>query len=610
MSVAMNQSLSPTKLETVQQMSPSHYPDKRSYVAAYKRMVQMVLETPDDRAKLQKYLKEFHDTYIVEDLIENLKNLLNAPKRRQLYYAIRPLVPSRLRQEYNSLLPHVPTNERKVVNIKQTGGAGFGFTIRGGREFGCGIFVSSVLPSSKAAQNGLKPGDEIVRVNGLTLCQATNEEVVNLIKLKKTLLLTCKSVGMIPDQSPTTGEITWMTVVRDNKKHHTSSSRLATQGPIVKCARRVQVNMDGSTVLGASIKTSADSHSGVHIVDITPNSVAHNAGLKVGDEILEVNGQSLQSISHQDAIKMLKSSDTLMLTVRVEESFHRGQLHHQFANPPADFELKPNDFDVDAELLLSGGGDSLNQSGTGFVLRARENPHAAERAKRAEEVARNKNTARLSLLDMEIQQDKGGAHMASSVAWGYGPAIAMPTLVGMMGGTEESDMGPDGQQESNLLWPANDPDNRRSTVMPPSLSNVFQGQASHGQQQLLSPSSPPHILPKPPPPPPAPKPSRPRSPPPRPPSPSPPIHRRELAGYQFPVEEDDEQSPKHQPPNLSKQPTASALKKSSHNSPLKVKKKTPAFRERVEIINVDDGNGRGSSDNLTDFVHPQQHGVQ
>ena len=32
-----------------------------------------------------------------------------------------------------------------------------------------------------------------------------------------------------------------------------------------------------------------------------------------------MNGQSLQNISHQDAIKMLKSSDTLMLTVRVEE---------------------------------------------------------------------------------------------------------------------------------------------------------------------------------------------------------------------------------------------------------------------------------------------------
>ena len=69
-----------------------------------------------------------------------------------------------------------------------------------------------------------QPGDEIVRVNGLTLSHATHEEVVNLVKLKKTLLLTCKckifnhsipvlcgtitfqfftpspGVGMIPDQ--------------------------------------------------------------------------------------------------------------------------------------------------------------------------------------------------------------------------------------------------------------------------------------------------------------------------------------------------------------------------------------------------------------------------
>ena len=41
---------------------------------------------------------------------------------------------------------------------------------------------------------------------------------------------------------------------------------------------------------------------------------------------------------------------------------------------------------------------------------------------------------------MDIEQDKGGAGIASSVAWGYGPAHAMPTLMGMMGdqqGTSE-----------------------------------------------------------------------------------------------------------------------------------------------------------------------------
>ena len=41
--------------------------------------------------------------------------------------------------------------------------------------------------------------------------------------------------------------------------------------------------------------------------------------IQVGDEILDVNGQSLLNVPHQEAIKMLKSSDTLMLTVRVEE---------------------------------------------------------------------------------------------------------------------------------------------------------------------------------------------------------------------------------------------------------------------------------------------------
>ena len=46
--------------------------------------------------------------------------------------------------------------------------------------------------------------------------------------------------------------------------------------------------------------------------------------------------------------------------------------------------------------------------------------------------------ARLSILDMDIEQDKGGANIASSVAWGYGPAHAMPTLMGMMGGQEET----------------------------------------------------------------------------------------------------------------------------------------------------------------------------
>lgn len=37
---------------------------------------------------------------------------------------------------------------------------------------------------------------------------------------------------------------------------------------------------------------------------------------QIGDEIVEVNGQSLVNVPHREAIKMLKSSQSLMLTIR------------------------------------------------------------------------------------------------------------------------------------------------------------------------------------------------------------------------------------------------------------------------------------------------------
>ena len=42
----------------------------------------------------------------------------------------------------------------------------------------------------------MQVGDEVLRVNGLTLVDAIHEEVVNLIKLKKTLTLTVRGMDV------------------------------------------------------------------------------------------------------------------------------------------------------------------------------------------------------------------------------------------------------------------------------------------------------------------------------------------------------------------------------------------------------------------------------
>ena len=69
---------------------------------------------------------------------------------------LRPLIPARMRAEYNSLLPSIPNYEQKVYHIKRKGSEPLGITVRGGFEFGCGVFVSSVQPSSRGLQAGLK----------------------------------------------------------------------------------------------------------------------------------------------------------------------------------------------------------------------------------------------------------------------------------------------------------------------------------------------------------------------------------------------------------------------------------------------------------------------
>ncbi|XP_065186588.1 uncharacterized protein LOC135817348 [Sycon ciliatum] len=67
-----------------------------------------------------------------------------------------------------------------TVNIERDGGE-LGFSVKGGREHGIGILVSSVDPRG-IAHSLLEVGDEILYVNGLRLCDMTHGEAVQIIR--------------------------------------------------------------------------------------------------------------------------------------------------------------------------------------------------------------------------------------------------------------------------------------------------------------------------------------------------------------------------------------------------------------------------------------------
>lgn len=73
-------------------------------------------------------------------------------------------------------------NEVKLIQLKHSGDAekGFGFTIRGGADFGIGVYVLDVDKEGHAAKYGLLPGDLIMEVNDVSFEKITHGEAAQV----------------------------------------------------------------------------------------------------------------------------------------------------------------------------------------------------------------------------------------------------------------------------------------------------------------------------------------------------------------------------------------------------------------------------------------------
>ncbi|KAK3714538.1 hypothetical protein QZH41_003883 [Actinostola sp. cb2023] len=102
-------------------------------------------------------------------------------------------------------------DERRVNLVVESTPAGFiGFTLRGGAEYGLGIYVSGVDVGSLAEQSGFRVGDQILDVNGKNFENVKHKEAVDFIKSNKHIIVTLKAVGKLPEAKHYTSEISWI----------------------------------------------------------------------------------------------------------------------------------------------------------------------------------------------------------------------------------------------------------------------------------------------------------------------------------------------------------------------------------------------------------------
>ncbi|XP_013128196.1 par-3 family cell polarity regulator alpha, b isoform X4 [Oreochromis niloticus] len=222
---------------------------------------------------------------------------------------------------------------RLSIQLKK-GPEGLGFSITS-RDVPIGgsapIYVKNILPRGAAIQDGrLKAGDRLLEVNGVDLNGRTQEEVVSLLRATPMggavgLLVLRQEDAFLPREVNAEPQ---MQIPRDLHprqpvtagKHHWLIEKteedelvLTPDGTREFLTFEIPLSDSGSAGLGVSVKgnRSKENHAdlGIFVKSIINGGAACKDGrLRVNDQLIAVNGESLLGKTNQDAMETLRKS--------------------------------------------------------------------------------------------------------------------------------------------------------------------------------------------------------------------------------------------------------------------------------------------------------------
>ncbi|XP_039394606.1 harmonin isoform X1 [Mauremys reevesii] len=290
---------------------------ERKVAREFRHKVDLLIDNEAEKDYLYDVLRMYHQSMNLPVLVGDLKLVINEPSRLPLFDAIRPLIPLKHQVEYDQLTPK-RSRKLKEVRLDRLHPEGLGISVRGGLEFTCGLFISQLIKGGQADSVGLQIGDEIVRINGYSISSCTHEEVINLIRTKKIVSIKVRHVGMIPVKSSPDEPLKWQFVdqfVSDSGEGKGSIAGLASSGGRDNKEKKVFISLIGSKGMGCSISSGPTQKPGIFISNIKPGSLSAEVGLEIGDQIVEVNGVDFSNVDHKEAVRVLKSSRTLTISV-------------------------------------------------------------------------------------------------------------------------------------------------------------------------------------------------------------------------------------------------------------------------------------------------------
>uniref|UniRef100_A0A673ZVD2 Par-3 family cell polarity regulator n=1 Tax=Salmo trutta TaxID=8032 RepID=A0A673ZVD2_SALTR len=214
------------------------------------------------------------------------------------------------------------TGRRLNIQLKK-GPEGLGFSITS-RDVPIGgsapIYVKNILARGAAIQDGrLKAGDQLQEVNGVDLNGRSQEEVVALLRVTPmggtvSLLVLRQEDSYLPREALNT-EVALMMSREEmySPKSEEEDLVLTPDGTREFLTFEIPLSDSGSAGLGVSVKgnRSKENHAdlGIFVKSIINGGAACKDGrLRVNDQLIAVNGESLLGTPNQDAMEMLRLS--------------------------------------------------------------------------------------------------------------------------------------------------------------------------------------------------------------------------------------------------------------------------------------------------------------
>uniref|UniRef100_A0A669E6V6 PDZ domain-containing protein 7 n=1 Tax=Oreochromis niloticus TaxID=8128 RepID=A0A669E6V6_ORENI len=201
-----------------------------------------------------------------------------------------------------------------------------GFNIRGGREFGLGIYVSKLDPGGLAEQHGIKMGDQILAANGVSFDDITHSNAVEVLKSHTHVMLTIREAGRYPAYKEMVAEYGWMEkcmlTVFTGSDSNSSASSLSSTTPLSSLSGLSQVLFPpvfGSEMVDIGICTEDHSR--------RPSSTDRTADSAIQTEPQPPNYQDhlLPNGSHPERLSTTETSRTVGATLVLKDTVIRGK---------------------------------------------------------------------------------------------------------------------------------------------------------------------------------------------------------------------------------------------------------------------------------------------